>query len=88
MKLKDRGMYVVERGERVGCFLIYIKEANIFESYAFLCIPNPMEVLYLDKNDIKEGLRNGYMKFIEELPGDVYDVCAANFRWHAKKAGL
>ena len=44
--------------------------------------------MYLDKNDIKEGLRNGYMKFIEELPGDVYDVCAANFRWHAKKAGL
>ena len=77
-------MYVIESGERTGCFLVYIKEENIFESLAFLCMPFPMEFLYLEKKEVKEFLKTKQMRFVSILPQNIYDVCRANFVWGKK----
>ena len=84
-QLKPRGMYIVEQGDRTGCFLLYVKEANIGDTFAFLCMPHPLETLYLTNDDVKNSLRHGSMKLFKTLPKDVYDVCAANFNWLKKK---
>ena len=83
-KLKQNGLYVVEYGERTGCFLVYIKEENIFNSHAFLSMPTPLEAIYLEESDVDEHLKSGGLKLVEKLPTPVYDVCKANFQ-HAKK---
>jgi len=85
-KLKYKGMYAIRTGEYSGGFIIYIKEHNMGDSLAFLSIPNPMESIYFDKNEINLWIKEGLLEFIESLPTDVYDVCKANFEYHKKKA--
>lgn len=84
-RLKRRGMYVVEYGERVGCFLVYISEEDLPKSYAFLCMPYPLETLYTGKKEIERALDQKIMRLVEVLPKNVYDVCAANFVYVKKE---
>ena len=81
-------MYAVEYGDKVGCFLIYISEEDIFTGLAFLCIPFPLEVLYLSKEDVVQHIKNGGLNLVETLPLPVYEVCRANFQWCKRKGML
>ena len=82
---KKRGLYVVEGGERTGSFLVYIQEENIFDSFAFLCMPSPLEIIYLTKQDVHDNLKNSSLVLVNIMPLPVYDVCKANFQFVKKK---
>jgi hypothetical protein len=87
-KLKERNMYAITTGERVGGFVVYIKECNIDEdNLAFLFMPDPMESLFFTKNEVEHNLKDGTLVLVEKLPKNVYDVCRANFEFYAKKTG-
>jgi len=81
-------MYAVKEGDRAGGFIIYIREYNQGDSYAFLYVPDPMEAIYFTRQEIEEGIKYNMLDFVEKMPKDVYAVCRANFTYYAKKAGL
>jgi len=78
-KLKIRGIYVITKGDNTGAFVVYIKERNIFDTHAFLLMPQPNETVFFTDEDVKNSLKNGTLKFVEQLPEAVYQVCLANF---------
>lgn len=80
-------MYVVTSGDKSGGFIVYIKERNIGNSFAFLFMPD-LEVLYLTADDVVNGIRYKTLEPIDRIPADVYEHCKANFDFLAKKAGL
>lgn len=87
-KLIKGGLYAVHAGDKVGGFFVCIAEENRGESTAVLFMPNPMEALYVNNVEIELDLKQNNLKFVEMLPHDVYEVCRANFVYHAKKQGI
>ena len=87
-KPKYRGMYAVIEGDRAGGFIIYVKEYDLGDSYAFLYVPHPMEAIYFTRQEIKKGIEFGTLEFVENLPKVVYEITRANFAYYAKKEGL
>lgn len=85
--LAYRGMYVILSGERAGGFFIYIKEEDRGRCNAILFMPNPMEALYVNSNEILMDMKYDNIMFVKRIPKDVYQVCKANFIYYAKKAG-
>jgi hypothetical protein len=81
-KLKKQSMYAVKYGDRQGGFLLWVSEYDKKSSHAFLFMPHPMEALFLSKDEVKEGLNNNQIEFVEELPLDVYEVCRANWKFY------
>lgn len=86
-KPKKRTMYVVTSGDKSGGFMVYIKEKDIGNSYAFLFMPD-LEVLYLTREDFISNFRYKNIEEIKQIPKDVYEHCKANFDYHAQKAGM
>lgn len=84
LKLRNRGMYIVEQGDWVGCFLLHIKEERIFNAHAFLMMPDPVKPIYLSDKELYFYLKTKTMKLEKVIPKDIYEVSKANFI-HLKK---
>jgi hypothetical protein len=83
-----RGMYAIHSGDKVGAFFVYIKEEDRGNSYAIMTMPDPMEALYVKREEIDFDLRYDNIKLVKKIPVDVYEVCKVNFQYYAKKAGI
>jgi len=81
-KPKKRGMYAIKSGDRIGGFLIFIREYDKGETYSTLFIPDPMESLFLNKEEVHSMITNKGIDFVKKLPKDVYDVCKENFKYY------
>lgn len=81
-RLKPRGFYAIRTGEYTGCFATWIQEYDREESCAFLIQPNPMKMLYWDRQEVKSALKTGTLDFVHKLPEDVYAVSKACFEHH------
>lgn len=84
-RLKKRGMYSVQYGEYSGAFLIYIDEYKAGNAIAFLQIPDPKKIIFVDRQLVDHYLQSGVLKFLSTLPKDVYSVCRAEFEYLSKK---
>jgi len=81
-------MYAVHSGDKSGAFFVYVKEHNVGNTYALLMMPSPMESIYASKIEIKHDIKFNNIRFVRKLPTEVYDVCKANFKYYAEKAGI
>lgn len=87
-KLRHRGMYFVNGGDRAGGFVIWIKEFDYYNAGAFLFVPNPMSAIFIRKDEFLVDLKDGNYEFAEIVDAAAYKVCAGNWKYHADKAGL
>ena len=87
-KLKKRGVYAIKTGDRQGGFIVWIKECDTAGGLAFLFMPSPMEAIFMTEQEVREGLKSKYLEFVQSLPVPVYEVCVANWKFYAQKAGL
>lgn len=83
-----RMMYFIASGDRVGGFIVRIREHDTEGAFAFLFMPSPTEALYISKAEARDALRNKMFKSVRKIPQPVYDVMAANWRVYAKEQGL
>jgi len=86
-KLKYRGMYAIHSGDFEGGFFVYIKEYDRGKGLALLIMPE-VNGIYATHNEIKHDLRYNNVRFVRRLPKEVYEVCKANFKYFAEKAGI
>ena len=86
-KLKYRGLYAIHCGDQEGGFFVYIKEYDRGKSHALLMMPET-QALYTSSSEIKHDLRYNNIKLVKRIPPSVYEVCKANFKHFAEKAGI
>ena len=70
-------VYAITGGSYLGEFFVYVEK--IGKDYLFLSLPG-MEVRTVPYDKCKDGLENKLMDLVEILPGDVYEVCLAQYR--------
>jgi hypothetical protein len=86
-KLKYREMYAIHAGDLEGGFFVYIKEFDRLNAYALLVMPEA-SAIYVPHSEIRHDLKYNNIKRVKNLPEEVYEVCKANFKYYAEKAGI
>lgn len=81
-----RGFYAVLSGQYQGACICYIEEESKGDTLAFM-IMSPTEAIYLSKQEIKEGIREGTIELVQRLPINVYEVVLANYRYERQRHG-
>ena len=86
-KLRHRGMYAIHAGDLEGGFFIYVKEYDRGKARALLVMPE-MAAMYVPQSEITHDLKYNNIRRVKKLPKEVYEVCKANFKYYAEKAGI
>jgi len=79
IKPKNRGMYAIKSGDRQGGFIVFIKKYFTKMEYACLFMPDPMEAIYLSKDEANSMIQTRKLDFVKKLPVQIYEICQANY---------
>lgn len=73
-------MYFVNKGERIGQFLMMVDFDEKTKIYSVLGLPES-EPLYISEKDIYTGIETKILDFVDTIPPDVFKDCQNEFQY-------
>ena len=75
-----KNMYFVNKGQRIGQFLVLVDFSEQEKNYSVLGLPES-EPLYITESDITTGIGGNILELVGELPLDEYEACKNEFQY-------
>ncbi|MAF25849.1 hypothetical protein CL634_09790 [bacterium] len=80
-----RNLYAVAEGSFKGEFFVYINEND--ENMYFLSLPDNI-IRKVPKKEFHSGVKENIIEFIEKIPGEIYEICIAQYNKSKTKEDL
>ena len=74
----ERALYACTAGDYVGKFFVFINKIPDGGQYKALTFPEMM-LLYINEEDVKEGMEKKILDLVQILPKDVFETCLKEY---------